>query len=275
MRKILSFFILIIVMVFTPAVFAAQNIPIYSYIVVNSYPHDNLAFTQGLFYKDGFLFEGTGLNGHSTLRKVDISTGKVIKMRKLENIYFGEGVTLFDDKIVQLTENNNLGFIYDADSFKLIGKFSYPTAGWGITYDGENLIMSDGTEVLYFLDKKTFKQVKKITVSANNSPIRELNELEYVKGKIYANIWHKDKIAVIDPATGKVLFFIDLSGLLSLKDKKNIGYSVLPWKEFSVSAEKEACLNGIAYDKKNDRLFVTGKLWPKVFELKILNLPSR
>lgn len=157
MKKKLIVFNLIFLIttaMFIPVFSAAQNIPIYGYTVVNSYPHDNLAFTQGLFYKDGFLFESTGLNGYSTLRKVDISTGKVIKMRKLENIYFGEGITFFDNKIVQLTENNNLGFIYNAYLFKPIGKFSYPTAGWGITYDGENLIMSDGTEFLYLNKSK-------------------------------------------------------------------------------------------------------------------------
>lgn len=248
---------------------AEDNIPVYSYTVIHSYPHDNLAFTQGLVYNDGFLFEGTGLPGYSTLRKVNLETGKVIKMLPLDKEHFGEGITFFGNKIAQLTLDDNIGFIYDGASFKRLGKFNYPTAGWGITYDGINLIMSDGTEYLYFLDTNTFQKIKKITVTANGIPVKNINELEYINGKIYANIWMTDKIAIINPKSGKVSAWINLSGLLSEKYKKKIGHSLSDNGIYSRISEKDACLNGIAYDKKNNRLFVTGKLWPKVFEIRI------
>lgn len=268
MKNIKKWCVLLFLLIL-PAVpaYAADNIPVYGYTVIRPYPHDNTAFTQGLVYRDGFLYEGTGLNGRSTIRKVDLQTGKIIKMRALENKYFGEGITFFGNKIAQLTEYGNMGFIYDADSFELIGTFGYPTDGWGITYDGKNLIISDGSSVLYFFETKNFKCVKTLNVRAGIYPVININELEYVKGKIYANIWHENKIAVIDPITGKVAAWIDLSGLLSVEDRKNLGLSVLGYR--GADAEKEACLNGIAYDEKNDRLFVTGKLWPKVFEIKI------
>lgn len=255
--------------IFATALYAADNIPVYGYTVINSYPHDNLAFTQGLSFKDGFLFEGTGLPGYSTLRKVNLKTGKVIKIARLDKKYFGEGITFFGNKIAQLTLDDNIAVIYDGASFKLLGKFNYPTAGWGITYNGSNLIMSDGTEYLYFLDPNNFRGIKKIAVSANSIPVKNINELEYINGKIYANIWLTDKIAVINPKSGAVDAWINLSGLLSEKDKKKIRSSLPDNGIYSRISEKDACLNGIAYDKKNNRLFVTGKLWPKIFEIRI------
>lgn len=232
-------------------------IPVYDCEVVNSYPHDTSAFTEGLVYKDGFLYESTGLKGQSSLRKVNLKTGRIIKIIALEDKYFGEGIAVFGNKIVQLTENENTAFIYNLNSFKQLDSFYYPTWGWGITWNGENLIMSDGTSALYFLNPYTFKRVKKIKVHAGGLTLKNINELEYIKGKIYANIWHTEKIAVINPDSGKVTAWIDLSVLSSC----------------GMPSGNEACLNGIAYDEENDRLFVTGKLWPKIFEIKIGSTP--
>jgi len=225
---------------------------VYTYRVVNSYPHDRNAFTQGLVFSDGVLFEGTGLKGRSSLRKVDLQTGKVLKIHKLAARYFGEGITIAGDKIIQLTLDSNIGFVYEADSFKLVRRFHYPTKGWGITYDGDNLIMSDGSARLYLLDAESFELRGQIDVRDGDTPIAGLNELEYVNGRIYANIWTTDRIVIISPQTGRVAGWLDLTGLLGFKDR------LTPVN----------VLNGIAYDAKQRRLFVTGKLWPKLFEIK-------
>ena len=232
---------------------ASQPITIYTYEIVNTHPHDRNAFTQGLAFDNGFLYEGTGRYGNSSLRKVDLATGDVLQMRRLSSDYFGEGITIYDDTIVQLTWESHTGFVYNKNSFNLLRQFSYPTEGWGITYDGERLIMSDGTSRLHFLNPQTLETTGYIEVSDNNKPVSRLNELEYVNGKIYANVWRTDRIAVIEPRDGRVTAWIDLSGLLQTQD-------------YSGPVD---VLNGIAYDAQADRLFVTGKLWPFLFEIKL------
>ncbi len=226
----------------------------YTYKVVNTVPHDRNAFTQGLVFEDGVLYEGTGLYGRSTLRKVELETGSVLQMHQLLTKFFGEGITIYGDNIIQLTYKENIGFVYNKDTFELLRKFNYPTEGWGITHDGSHLIMSDGTPTLYFLDPETFEQVSRIKVYDHNIPVWGLNELEYVEGQIYANIWPTERIARIAPETGRVIGWIDMKGLLAQQD-----YS---WPV--------DVLNGIAYDHKNGRLFVTGKFWPKLFEIKLI-----
>ncbi len=232
----------------------SYDIPFYGYTVINIYPHDRNAFTQGLVFENGSLYEGTGLRGHSTLRRVELETGNILKSRQIADQFFGEGITIYENKIIQLTWQSNTGFVYDKESFELLQEFNYPTEGWGITYDGKRLIMSDGTSTLYFLDPETFNEIGRITVSDNDGPVSRLNELEYVQGEIYANVWLTDYIARISPTTGHVIGWIDLKGLMSPEDK----------------GEVVDVLNGIAYDAQNERLFVTGKLWPKVFEIVLI-----
>lgn len=234
---------------------ASPVVPInYTYTVVNVFPHDRTAFTQGLVYNGGFLYEGTGIVGRSQIRKVDLVTGTVLQSRDLPPPYFGEGITIYAGKIIQLTWLHNIGFVYDKLTFNLLQSFTYPTEGWGITHNGTNLIMSDGTSTLHFLDPVTFAEVGSIDVYDQNGPVTRLNELEYIKGLIYANVWLTERIVMISPTTGQVVGSIDLSGLLSPAD------IVFPID----------VLNGIAYDAKNDRLFVTGKLWPKLFEIDLI-----
>jgi glutaminyl-peptide cyclotransferase len=234
-----------------PAPAIPQPVPVYSYKVVNTFPHDRQAFTQGLALDNGILYEGTGGYGRSALRRVDLETGRVLQEYKLPGKYFGEGITVCKNTLVQLTWRSNTGFVYDADSFKLLREFSYPTEGWGVTYDGDRIIMSDGTASLYFLDPETLKTTGDLQVHDDNGPVEMLNELEYVNGSIYANVWRTDKIAIIDPGNGSVTGWIDLAGLL---DKGQFGSSV-------------DVLNGIAYDTQAKRMFVTGKLWPLLFEI--------
>ncbi len=228
-------------------------VPVYTYKVINAYPHDRSAFTQGLVFEDGVLYEGTGLYGYSTLRRVKLETGEILQIRELPPQFFGEGLTIYGNKIIQLTWRSHIGFVYDKYSFKLLKKFNYPDEGWGITYDGKHLIMSDGTSTLHFLDPETFEEINQIEVSANKIPITRINELEYIQGEIYANIWQTERIARIDPLTGQVIGWIDLKGILSPEDH----------------SETVDVLNGIAYDAKNNRLFVTGKFWPKIFEIEL------
>lgn len=230
-----------------------ESTPIYGYQVVNIYPHDPHAFTQGLVYEDGILYEGTGLEGKSTLRKVDLKTGTVLQLYELSNEYFGEGITVWGDKIFQLTWESNIGFYYDKQSLTPLGQFYYATQGWGLTHDGQRLIMSDGSATLYFLEPGTFMEISRLQVTDENGPVDKLNELEYVRDEIFANVWPTERIARISPLNGKVLGWIDLTGLL--------GY----YKNREVDV-----LNGIAYDANNDRLFVTGKYWPKLFEIKLI-----
>lgn len=228
--------------------------PLYGYRVVNAYPHDPLAFTQGLIYHEGFLYEGTGLRGRSSLRRVELETGKVVQMKRLNARYFGEGITIWNDRIIQLTWTSRVGFVYDRETFAPQEEFTYPTEGWGLTHDGEQLIMSDGTDVLRFLDPETFAEIRRVQVRDRNRPIPRLNELEYINGEIFANIWQTNFIARISPETGQVVGWIDLTDLL---DTKAISQPV-------------DVLNGIAYDSKGDRLFVTGKLWPQLFEIELI-----
>jgi glutamine cyclotransferase len=225
--------------------------PVYTYVVVAEYPHDPNAFTQGLQYVDGELYEGTGLNGASSLRRVALETGEVLQQVDLDDAYFGEGITVVEDQIYQLTWQSNVGFIYDRESFARQEEFSYPTEGWGITYDGEQLIMSDGSATLRRWDPETLAEVGRVDVVDQGRPITRLNELEYINGEVFANIWQTNRIARIDPATGHVTGWIDLTGLLDPED----------------ITQRVDVLNGIAYDAENDRLFVTGKWWPKLYEI--------
>ncbi len=227
--------------------------PISAIKVINIFPHDPDAFTQGLIYHEGYLYESTGLNGKSTLRKVDIKTGKIIKIIKLAHEYFGEGITILGNNIYQLTWLNKTGFVYELVEFKKVGTFSYQGEGWGITTDGQYLFMSDGSPVISCIDPMTFAVVRKIIVHDGQQQIGNLNELEFIKGEIWANIFHEDIIVRISPVTGKILGWIDLSQLHSLIPKQN----------------RIDVLNGIAYDHNRDRIFVTGKLWPKIFEIKV------
>ncbi len=226
------------------------------YQIVHTYPHDPEAYTQGLVYVDGYLYESTGRNGHSSIRKVDLTTGHVLQHYELADKYFGEGLTSWGSDLIQLTWKAGLGFVYDRTTFAWKRSFQYAGEGWGLTHDDQQLILSDGTPVLRCLDPKSFSETRRITVTdEKGQPLSNINELEYVHGEIYANIWHTDQIARISPRTGKVLGWIDLTGII---DKRQFH-------------EPDAVLNGIAYDEKNDRLFVTGKLWPKLFEIRVVN----
>ena len=230
--------------------------PFYTYKVVNTYPHDQNAFTQGLVFEDGALFEGTGLYGRSTLRRVELETGDILQIHELPAHYFGEGITIYESTIIQLTWKSGVGFIYDKDSFTLLREFDYPTEGWGITHDGEQLIMSDGSSTLHLLEPETLEEVGRIEIYDNDGPVTGLNELEYVQGEIYANVLQTDHIARISPQTGEVVGWIELEGILGSVDR----------------SEPIDVLNGIAYDAINNRLFVTGKLWPKLFEIELVSI---
>jgi glutamine cyclotransferase len=225
-----------------------------SYKVIHTYPHDAQAFTQGLIYLDGHLYESTGLNGHSSLRMEDPETGRILQFQDVPDKYFAEGLTDWGSTLIQLTWKTHVALVYDRFSFHLLRTFSYAWEGWGLTHDAAHLILSDGTAQLRFLDPATFREIRRVTVKDHGIPVKELNELEYVHGEIYANIWYSDRIARISPATGKVLGWIDLTGLLPQSQRSN----------------RDAVLNGIAWDSADDRLFVTGKLWPKLFEIKVI-----
>jgi len=226
-----------------------------TYRIVHVYPHDPQAFTQGLIYLDGHLYESTGLNGRSTLRMDDLESGRVLQSVPVPAQYFAEGLTEWGSTLIQLTWQTHVGFVYDRFSFRQLRTFTYSGEGWGLTHDTKNLILSDGTATLRFLDPKTFREVRHIVVKDHGSPVTELNELEFVHGQIYANVWLTDRIVRISPVTGKVLGWLDLSGLLPAGERDD---------------EHGAVLNGIAWDAAHDRLFVTGKLWPKLFEIKIV-----
>jgi glutaminyl-peptide cyclotransferase len=238
---------------------AQAAIPVYGYRVVHTYPHDTSAYTEGLFYKGGFLYESTGEAGQSTVRKVVLQTGKVVQRHEVPSQYFGEGIVDWRDRLVQLTWKSQTGFVYDLASFKPLHNFTYPGEGWALTRDQAHLYMSDGSPVLRILDPDTLATVGSIMVTADGAPVANLNELEWVKGEIYANVWQTNRIARIDPATGHVVGWIDLSGLLDTEPPPGAIDDVL---------------NGIAYDAKQDRLFVTGKHWPKLFEIRLVKKPS-
>jgi glutamine cyclotransferase len=231
----------------------AVGVPVFTYHIVNIYPHDRTAFTQGLQYVDGVLYEGTGLEGQSTIRKVKLETGQVLQQRRLDSRYFGEGIVVWKKSLIQLTYTTQIGFVYDLASFDRLKAFNYTGEGWGLTQDGKRLIMSDGSSSLRFLDPETLKETGRLQVKDGARPVSNLNELEFVKGEILANVWQTDRIARISPQTGRVTGWIDLSGLLDPHDAAGVDV-----------------LNGIAYDPAGDRLFVTGKLWPKLFEIRIV-----
>jgi len=224
----------------------------YTYQILNMYPHDEDAFTQGLVFEDGVLYEGTGRYGQSTLRRVELETGNIIQFHALPDQFFGEGITIFDDKIIQLTWQSGKGFVYDKNSFDLLQEFTYPTEGWGITHNGSALIMSVGNATLYFLDPETFQTIGQVEVY-DEEPVDFLNELEYIHGMVYANIWKEEKIVIINPQTGRVTGWIDLEGI-NEAEKQN----------------SSSMLNGIAYDAEEDRLFVTGKMWSQLFEISLV-----
>lgn len=230
--------------------------PVYGYTIVRSYPHDAAAFTQGLQFHEGVLYEGTGLNGQSSIRKVALETGGVLQRRDLDKAHFGEGITLWKSSIIQLTWQSGLAFVYDRTTFQPTRSFTYRGEGWGLTHDGTSLIMSDGTDELRFLDPATFKERRRLKVTVSGAPLPRLNELEFVKGEVLANIWQTDYVARIDPATGRATGMIDLRGLLTPRERAATDV-----------------LNGIAYDAARDRLFVTGKLWPRLFEIKLQRRP--
>lgn len=239
---------------------AQSAVPIDAFQLVYAYPHDPNAFTQGLIYIDGHLYESTGRQGQSSLRRVDVASGHVLQKYDLPSQYFGEGLTDWGSTLVQLTWTSGKGFVYDRSSFKLLRTFDYQGEGWGLTHDEKSLILSDGTSTLRFLDPETFRVLRRLDViDEHGQPVENLNELEFIRGEIFANIWHEDRIARISPRTGRVLGWVDMTGL----------------REQAGATGPEAVLNGIAYDAKTGRIFVTGKLWPRLFEIKIVSRSSR
>jgi len=225
----------------------------YTYNIVNTYPHDKNAFTQGLAYDNGNLYEGTGLNSYSTLRRVELETGTVLQIHTLEDQYFGEGIAILNNKIIQLTWQSHKAFIYDKETFNPLDEFTYPTEGWGITHDNKSLIMSDGTATLHFLDPDTYQETNTIEVHDNNGLVTQLNELEYINGTIYANIWTQEKIAIINPQNGQIKAWINLTGITQTEN-----------------LDANGVLNGIAYDPNQNRLFITGKLWSQLYQITLI-----
>lgn len=270
MRKLLFALAgVLIVAAYRPAGFAAwqgapaASVPVYGYTVVHTYPHDPNSFTEGLFYQDGFLYESTGLEGRSYFRKIKLETGQVLQQHDIDSKYFGEGIVIWGNELFELTYTTGIGFVYDRNTFVQKRTFTYQGEGWALTKDAHGLVMSDGTDELRFLDPVTLKERRpRLKVTAASKPYREardvgtrvlnVNELEFVKGELLSNIWQQEFIARINPDTGKVTGWIDMRGLLSPREQAGVDV-----------------LNGIAYDEKDDRLFVTGKLWPKIFEIRI------
>lgn len=230
------------------------NAPVKQVQVLNTYPHDEKAFCQGLLFHQGFFYESTGHYGFSSLRKVEIKTGRVVRLLRLPEKFHGEGLANSGDRLIQLTWKSQTGFVRKIKDFSMVRTFTYPMEGWGITHDGCHFIMSDGSSFLYFLNDSTFQIMRKLRVRDGRLRIKFLNDLEYIRGDIFANVWLSERIAVISPETGMVKSWIDCSGLLKPKERKD---------------SKADVLNGIAYDPEEDRIFVTGKNWPKVFEIKI------
>ncbi len=253
--------------------FLPEDIPVFGYEVIHTFPHDRTAFTEGLVFSDGALIEGTGLLGRSTLRKVRLETGEIISLQKLPDEYFGEGVSVSGDTVFQLTEQAGIGFLYDRNALEPMGTFPCPSPGWGLTYDGQHLIASDGSDRLTFIDPANFRPLHQIEVRTGGVPVRNLNELEYIEGEIYANVWPTDRIARISPRTGEVTGWIDLEGILSPSDRKAVGLPEIAGKEGNFSSSW-TCLNGIAYDPEGKRLFVTGKFWPTLYEIRLTLSPD-
>lgn len=251
-----TFIVVICLAVLAVFSFAHQNppaVPIYTYKVLHTFPHDTHAFTQGLEYRGGYLYEGTGLKGQSTLRKEELESGRVLRQISLQDEYFGEGITVFPDRILELTWQSHAGFVYDRAQFHLLKTFTYEGEGWGLANDGEHVYMSDGSAQIRVWNPKTLQEERRITVHLGSKQFDSLNELEWVGGEIFANVWQTDKILRISPRDGAVLGIIDLPGLLS-REEREAGADVL---------------NGIAYDAQGERLFVTGKLWPKLFQIEL------
>jgi glutamine cyclotransferase len=240
-----------------------EEVPEYGYEVVHTFPHDRAAFTEGLFYWNGLLYESTGLEGESYVRKVKLETGEVLQQYTLPADIFGEGIVNWKDKLVQLTYKTQLGFVYDLKTFAPKSQFHYPGEGWSLTTDGKVIYMDDGTSQIRIWDPETFQENGRITVTDDGVPVDQLNELEWVKGELYANIWRTSKIARIDPKTGHVVGWINLVGLLDLQDRI---------KDGPLATD---VMNGIAYDAEHDRLFVSGKRWPKLFEIRLVKKESR
>ncbi|ATQ42655.1 glutaminyl-peptide cyclotransferase [Caulobacter mirabilis] len=254
MRRLLLFLIAAAFLAPLPAAAEdARPVPGFGYQVLNRYPHDREAFTQGLFWREGVLYESTGLVGRSSIRKVELTTGKVLQRRDTDPQQFGEGIVDWEHRLVQLTWLGQKGYVYDVEALERTGQFSYVGQGWGLTRDDRRIIMSDGTADLRFLDPLTLKETGRITVKAGDQPIHNLNELEWIEGEVWANVWQTHFIARIDPGTGQVVGWIDLSGLLSAEEARGVDV-----------------LNGIAYDREKKRIFVTGKLWPTLFEIRIV-----
>jgi glutamine cyclotransferase len=225
--------------------------PVVTVDVIRSFPHDTSAYTQGLVWHDGFLYESTGRTGHSSLRKVQLDSGKVLRRIDIPSPTFSEGLALFGGRLYQLTWQDQVGFIYELDTFRRVGTFPYEGEGWGLTTDGHALILSDGSNQLRFLDPNGFRVLRTVNVMDGTEYVNDLNELEWVKGEVWANVWHTDRIARIDPQSGKVKGWVDLTGVMGPQP------------------DPEAVSNGIAYDAEHDRLFVTGKLWPALFEIRV------
>lgn len=234
--------------------FAADAVPFLDFEIVAEYPHDPDAFTQGLTFDRGELFEGTGRNGASSLRRVDLESGEILQRRNIGARFFGEGITVLGSRIYQLTWQSHIGFVYDRDSFEQLRTFFLPGEGWGLTDDGEQLIVSDGTATLRFLDPETFSEKRRVTVTDAGAPLARLNELEYIDGQVWANVWYSNLIVRIDPDSGAVTAKVDLSSLNQQRQQDDV-------------------LNGIAWDEESRRLFVTGKLWPRLYEIRLVEQP--
>jgi glutamine cyclotransferase len=233
----------------------AQSAPVRSYKIVATFPHDPKAFTEGLEYRDGFLYESTGLNGESSIRKVELASGKVLKQMPLSTFYFGEGITFFGGRLFQLTYQSGIGFIYDSKTWAPLGNFHYPGEGWALTHDDKRLIMSDGSSAIRFLDPATQRELGRVVVRDGTRPVTYVNELEYIEGEVWANVWQTERIVRIDPRNGQVNSWVDLAGLLKPTERT---------PDIDV-------LNGIAYDAQRKRIFVTGKRWPKVYQIQVLD----
>lgn len=245
---------IVLVVVLTGGLAWANEVQHFSFKIVNVYPHEPTAFTQGLVYDGGYLYESTGLYGKSRVNIIDLANKRIVQSISMDERYFGEGLTVKGDQLVQLTYRERLGFVYDKQTLKVTGEFKYPTEGWGITYDGSHLIMSNGSSHLFYLDPETYRRVRSLKVEENSRPVVNINELEYIDGLIFANIWRTNFIVQIDPESGQVVGKVDFDELAKrYEDEKGVDV-----------------LNGIAYDKKEERLFVTGKLWPEIFEVELV-----